>query len=110
MGGARWTIFAAAAALFMCAPALADAVTYPTCFEERAVVEGLTAPTGMAWARWMDARLASTSGDVEWLLDLGKRLPRGSYRVLVRARDTAGNVSELPLRRASLVKVGPSRP
>ena len=60
--------------------------------------------------RWMDARLASTSGDVEWLLDLGKRLPRGSYRVLVRARDTAGNVSELPLRRASLVKVGPSRP
>jgi len=60
--------------------------------------------------RWMDARLASTSGDVEWLLDLGKRLPRGSYRVLVRARDTAGNVSDLPLRRASLVKVGPRRP
>ena len=59
--------------------------------------------------RWMDARLASTSGDVEWLLDLGKRLPAGSYRVLVRARDTAGNVSELPLRRASLVKVGASR-
>ena len=59
--------------------------------------------------RWIDARLASTSGDVEWLLALGKRLTPGSYRVLVRARDTAGNVSELPLRRASLVKVGPSR-
>ena len=59
--------------------------------------------------RWIDARLASTSGDVEWLLALGKRLTPGTYRVLVLARDTAGNVSELPLRRASLVKVGPSR-
>jgi hypothetical protein len=54
-------------------------------------------------------RLASTSGDVDWLLALGKRLTPGSYRVLVLARDTAGNVSELPLRRTSLVNVGPSR-
>ena len=50
MGGSRWTIFAAAAALFLCAPVTADAVTYPAGFEERPIVEGLTAPTGMAWA------------------------------------------------------------
>jgi hypothetical protein len=49
-------------------------------------------------------------GGSRWtIFPLGKRLPRGSYRVLVRARDTAGNVSELPLQRASHVKVGPSR-
>ena len=59
--------------------------------------------------RWMTARLASTSGDVEWLLALGRRLPPGTYRILVRARDIEGNVSELPLQRASLAHVRPSR-
>ncbi len=59
--------------------------------------------------RWIDARLAATSGDVQWLLALGKRLPPGTYRVLVRAEDTKGNKSALPLGRDSLVKVRPSR-
>jgi hypothetical protein len=59
--------------------------------------------------RWLNARLTSTSGNVRWLAGLGKRLQPGTYRVLVRARDTAGNVSELPLRRSSLARVRPSR-
>jgi hypothetical protein len=59
--------------------------------------------------RWINARLASTSGEVQWLLALGKRLPVGTYRVLVRAADTEGNESALPLRRDSLVRVRPSR-
>ncbi len=59
--------------------------------------------------RWINARLAATSGDVQWLLALGKRLPPGTYRVLVRAEDTKGNESALPLGRDSLVKVRPSR-
>jgi glucose/arabinose dehydrogenase len=50
MGGSRGTIFAAAAILFLCAPVTAAAVTYLAGFEERPIVEGLPAPTGMAWA------------------------------------------------------------
>jgi glucose/arabinose dehydrogenase len=55
--------------------------------------------------RWIAARMASTSGEVQWLLVLGKRLPQGTYRVLVRGVDTAGNESALPLGRASLLRV-----
>jgi glucose/arabinose dehydrogenase len=62
--------------------------------------------------RWLGARLAATSGNARWLAVLGRRLPPGSYRVLVRARDTAGNVSQPALGRASLVRVraGGKRP
>jgi glucose/arabinose dehydrogenase len=59
--------------------------------------------------RWINARLASTSGEVQWLLALGRRLPAGKYRVLVRAMDTEDNLTELPLQRASLVSVRSSR-
>ena len=59
--------------------------------------------------RWINARLASTSGEVQWRLQLGRRLPAGTYRVLVRAADTEGNGSALPLSRNSLVRVRPSR-
>jgi hypothetical protein len=59
--------------------------------------------------RWINARLAATSGDVQWLLVLGKRLPPGAYRVLVRAEDTKGNARSLPLSRETLVQVRPSR-
>ena len=59
--------------------------------------------------RWINARLASTSGEVQWRLQLGRRLPAGTYRVLVRAADTEGNGSALPLGRNSLVRVRPSR-
>ncbi len=45
--------------------------------------------------RWIDARLSSTSGDVRWLLALGKRLPQGNYQVMMRAADTAGNSSTM---------------
>ena len=41
---------AAAVAVFLCAPALGAATTYPTGFEERPLVSGLTAPTAVAWA------------------------------------------------------------
>jgi hypothetical protein len=59
--------------------------------------------------RWNNARLAATSGEVQWLLALGKLLPVGAFRVLVRAADTEGNESALPLKRDSLVRVRPSR-
>jgi glucose/arabinose dehydrogenase len=59
--------------------------------------------------RWMNARLTSTSGEVRWQLALGRRLPAGKYRVLVRAADTEDNLSELPLQRGSLVSVRSSR-
>ncbi len=59
--------------------------------------------------RWLNARLASTSGEVQWQLALGKRLPVGTFRVLVRAADTEGNESALPLKRDSVVRVRPSR-
>jgi Domain of unknown function (DUF1929)/PKD domain len=55
--------------------------------------------------RWINARLAATSGGVRWQLALGKRLPAGTYRVLVRAADTEGNKSAMPLRRDSVVRV-----
>jgi glucose/arabinose dehydrogenase len=38
------------AAILLCAPATAGAASYPTGFEERTIVSGLTQPTGMAWA------------------------------------------------------------
>jgi hypothetical protein len=41
--------------------------------------------------RWINARLASTSGEVHWVLALGKRLPAGRYRILLRGSDTQGN-------------------
>jgi hypothetical protein len=59
--------------------------------------------------RWINARLASKGDEVRWLLALGKRLPPGTYRVLVRAKDTKGNESVLPQKRNSLVRVRPSR-
>jgi len=59
--------------------------------------------------RWINARLTATSGEVQWLLVLGKRLPPGTYRVLVRGTDTAGNQNTLPLNRESLVRVRPRR-
>jgi glucose/arabinose dehydrogenase len=59
--------------------------------------------------RWIDARLASTSGDVAWLLALGRRLGLGTYRVLVRAKDVAGNESTLPLGAGTLVRVRDDR-
>ena len=59
--------------------------------------------------RWINTRLSVTSGYVQWLLALGKRLPPGTYRVLVRAEDKKGNGSALPLKRDSLVRVRPSR-
>ena len=46
---------------------------------------------------------------MQWLLVLGKRLPPGTYRVLVRGTDTAGNQNTLPLNRESLVRVRPRR-
>lgn len=55
--------------------------------------------------RWLNARLAATTRNVRWLAVLGRRLPPGRYRVLVRARDTAGNLSQPPLGRASRVQV-----
>jgi Domain of unknown function (DUF1929)/PKD domain/Kelch motif len=58
--------------------------------------------------RWINARLASTSGEVQWRVVLGKPLPLGSYRVLVKAADKKGNESALPLKRDSLVRVRPS--
>jgi glucose/arabinose dehydrogenase len=60
--------------------------------------------------RWIAARLASTSGEVQWLLVLGKRLPPGTYRVLVRGVDTAGNEGALPVGPGSLVRVARRRP
>jgi PKD repeat protein len=59
--------------------------------------------------RWIHSRLAATSGEVQWLLALGERLPPGTYRVLVRAEDTKGNDSTLPLSRDSVVRVRSSR-
>jgi hypothetical protein len=59
--------------------------------------------------RWIDARLASTGGEVRWLVALGKRLPVGAYRVLVRAADREGSESALPLTRDTLVRVRTSR-
>ena len=67
------------------------------------------APRRCVRPRWINARLASTSGEVRWLLALGKRLRPGTFRVLVRAADTEGNESALPLKRDSLVRVRPSR-
>ncbi len=58
--------------------------------------------------RWINARLTSASG--EWLLALGRRLPPGGYRVLVRAEDAEGNVSALGQARSSLVRVAPAAP
>jgi glucose/arabinose dehydrogenase/PKD repeat protein len=49
-----------------------------------------------ASARWLRARIVSRSGPrVRWRLALGRRLPAGRYRLIVRARDRAGNVSRL---------------
>ena len=59
--------------------------------------------------RWINARLAGASGEVRWLLALGKRLPPATYRVLVRAEDTKGNDRVLPLSRETLVRVRPIR-
>jgi hypothetical protein len=67
-----------------------------------------TAPRRCDRPRWINARLAATSGNVQWLVVLGKRLPPGTYRVLVRAADTEGNLATLPLHRDSLVRVRPS--
>lgn len=58
--------------------------------------------------RWIKARLSSTGGEVRWLLALGKRLPVGTFRVLVSATDKKGNESALPLNRDSIVRVRPS--
>ena len=55
--------------------------------------------------RWMAARLRRTGGGARWLLKLGRRFPSGTYRILVRASDTKGNRSALPLSRATLVRV-----
>jgi Domain of unknown function (DUF1929)/PKD domain/Kelch motif len=55
--------------------------------------------------RWMEARLSSTSGGVRWLLKLGRALPPGNYRVLVRAVDGVGNEARLPSGPGSIIRV-----
>ena len=55
--------------------------------------------------RWMDARLTSTSAGVRWLLGLGRSLPPGNYRVLVRAIDREGNQRRLPAGPGSIARV-----
>jgi hypothetical protein len=47
-----------------------------------------------ASARWLRARIVSRSGPrLRRRLALGRRPPAGRYRLIVRARDRAGNVS-----------------
>ena len=55
--------------------------------------------------RWIDARLTSASGGVRWLLKLGRALPPGNYRVLVRAVDGKGNEARLSIGPSSITRV-----
>jgi glucose/arabinose dehydrogenase len=55
--------------------------------------------------RWMKAKQMRGSRAVRWSVRLRGRLPGGSFRILVRASDRRGNLSNLPRRRASLVMV-----
>ncbi len=59
--------------------------------------------------RWMDARLTRASGGVRWLLELGRALPPGNYRVLVRAVDGKGNEARLPAGPGSIIRVARRR-
>jgi glucose/arabinose dehydrogenase len=61
-----------------------------------------TAPRRCDRPRWINARLASTSGEVRWLVALGKRIPAGRYRVLLRASDTKGNDTRTRSRKLSV--------
>ena len=55
--------------------------------------------------RWMDAQLSTANGGVRWLLTLGRSLPPGNYRVLVRAIDGEGNQRKLPAGPGSIARV-----
>jgi glucose/arabinose dehydrogenase len=55
--------------------------------------------------RWMNAELERISSGVRWKVRLAGKLPPGRFRVLVDAADRRGNVSRLPRKRASLVRV-----
>jgi hypothetical protein len=51
------------------------------------------------------AELTPTDGGVRWLAKLGGSLPAGRYRVIVRARDNAGNKSRLRAGPSTLIRV-----
>jgi hypothetical protein len=43
-------------------------------------------------------------GTTRWTLTVARRLPRGSYKVLVRARDAAGNLTARPAARTVRIR------
>jgi hypothetical protein len=68
---------------------------------------GTRSCTRPAWAR---AKLTGAGGRVRWRLALGRALPPGRYRLAVRGRDAAGNVSWFPGRGRTLALRVPRRP
>jgi hypothetical protein len=54
---------------------------------------------------WIRARLGRASEGVRWGVRLGRPLPAGRYRVLVKGVDRTGNGATLSSGRSTLVRV-----
>jgi glucose/arabinose dehydrogenase/PKD repeat protein len=62
-------------------------------------------PRSCARPRWLAAELTTTNAGARWLAKLGGSLPPGTYRVILRAIDNAGNESRLGSGPSTLVRV-----